>query len=51
MISTLMAEFAAARSETDLAQLTTRLTGTVQEALQPEKASPWLKPYHSELKD
>jgi hypothetical protein len=38
-----LAEFAAAaRSETDLAQLSTRLTDTVQETLQPEYAGLWL---------
>ena len=35
----------AARSETDLAKLSARLTGTVQEALQPEQVSLWIKPY------
>jgi hypothetical protein len=40
-----LADFAAtARSETDLAQLSARLAGTVQEALQPEQVSLWLKP-------
>jgi hypothetical protein len=43
MISTLLAEFAAARSGTDLEQLTTRLTGTVQEALQPNQVSLWMQ--------
>jgi hypothetical protein len=39
-----LAEFAlAARSETDLAQLTTRLVGTVQEALQPDQVSLWMQ--------
>ncbi len=38
-----LADFAAAaRSETDLAQLTSRLTGAVQEAIQPEQVSLWL---------
>ncbi len=36
---------AAARSETDLELLSNRLTGTVQEALQPEQVSLWIKPY------
>ncbi len=40
-----LADFAAAaRSETDLAQLTSRLTGAVQEAIQPEQVSLWLRP-------
>jgi len=40
-----LAEFAAtARSETDLGQLSSRLTNTVQEALHPEQVSLWLKP-------
>jgi hypothetical protein len=39
-----LAEFAAAASrETDLEQLSARLTGTVQETLQPEGVSLWLK--------
>jgi hypothetical protein len=38
-----LAEFAAAaRSETDLGQLSARLTGTVQETLQPRHISLWL---------
>ncbi len=40
-----LADFAAAtRSETDLAQLTSRLTGAVQATLQPEQVSLWLRP-------
>jgi len=40
-----LAEFAAtARNETDLGQLSSRLTNTVQEALHPEQVSLWLKP-------
>ena len=39
-----LAEFAAAaRSETDLAQLSERLTGTVQDTLQPGQVSLWLQ--------
>jgi hypothetical protein len=39
-----LAEFAsAARSETDLAQLSSRLTSTVQETLQPEQVSLWMQ--------
>jgi len=39
-----LAEFVAVASrETDLTQLTARLTGTVQEALQPEQITLWLK--------
>jgi hypothetical protein len=39
-----LAEFAdSARSETDLGQLSQRLTGTVQETLQPERVSLWLR--------
>jgi hypothetical protein len=39
-----LAEFAAvARSETDLEQLSTHLTNTVQDTLQPDKVSLWLK--------
>jgi IS30 family transposase len=39
-----LAEFAAAaRSETDLAQLSKHLTGTVQQALQPEQITLWLR--------
>jgi hypothetical protein len=34
----------AARSETDLEQLSAKLTGTVQETLQPEQVSLWLTP-------
>jgi hypothetical protein len=46
-----LAEFAAAASrETDLAQLSGRLTGTVQEALQPEGVSLWLKPTQTKEK-
>jgi hypothetical protein len=47
-----LAEFAAAaRSQTDLAQLTKHLTGTVQEALQPEQITLWLKAtQHSDRK-
>jgi hypothetical protein len=40
-----LADFAAAaRSETDLAQLTSRLTGAIQATLQPEQVSLWLRP-------
>jgi O-antigen/teichoic acid export membrane protein len=40
-----LAEFAAvARSGNDLAQLSERLTTTVQETLQPQQISLWLKP-------
>jgi hypothetical protein len=40
-----LAEFAAAaRSETDLEQLSRRLTGAIQETLQPEQVSLWLTP-------
>jgi hypothetical protein len=35
---------AAARSETDLEQLSRRLTGAIQETLQPEQVSLWLTP-------
>jgi hypothetical protein len=39
-----LAEFAAAaRSQTDLAQLSAQLTGTVQETLQPEQIALWLR--------
>jgi hypothetical protein len=39
-----LADFAAAaRSETDLAQLADRLTGTVQETMQPSQAFLWLR--------
>jgi hypothetical protein len=42
-----LADFAeAARNETDLEQLSSRLTGTVQETLQPEQISLWLKASH-----
>jgi hypothetical protein len=34
---------AAARSETDMAQLSARLTGTIEETLQPERVNLWLK--------
>jgi len=44
-----LAAFAAsARSETDLEQLSLQLTGTVQEALQPEQVSLWLRHKESE---
>lgn len=40
-----LAQFAAAaRSETDLARLSARLTSTVQESLQPERISLWMQP-------
>jgi hypothetical protein len=39
-----LAEFAAvARNETDLSQLSNRLTATIKETLQPEKVDLWLK--------
>ena len=47
-----IAEFAATcRDETDLDKLTARLVEVVQETMQPERVSLWLKPISSKPKD